>query len=357
MPHPEDAEQPLEGDPVAGLPVTDADASLVTTTLDPRRSVQILDLRAEETLDLGVDVQEFGSFAATDVGIWVEVDDGSVVLVDWDSRAPIATAELPSLFDPRSMYAFHDGTLVVTYDSSPSLTVLVDADGTARCRMDGGLTPFGLVVDRELWTFDARRIDLSSCADLGAVVGDDGSGWAVGAAAGDVVYRGGSTGVKRLERQADGTFAVDGRLDLTGELWDVVVVDGDPWIAMGEVLVQADPDTLEPREQVPVARSCAEYLRLAVVDASIFVVNECEGTLSRVDAAEATVSGVWGLPDDGGDHELRVVPVDDDGLWFADVEQTGEPFHFDADEDRFERLPDGVRSADLYGFFLDVRRR
>ena len=65
----------------------------------------------------------------------------------------------------------------------------------------------------------------------------------------------------------------------------------------------------------------------------------------------------WWLPTDGeSDQEVGGLVVGD-GIWFVDVEQIGEPYRFDFDTHRFERMPISRQQAEsIYALVWDVAR-
>jgi hypothetical protein len=84
-------------------------------------------------------------------------------------------------------------------------------------------------------------------------------------------------------------------------------------------------------------------------------VDDCSGFLAEVDPATGEYVEAWMFPhDDGSDQEIYGVRVGD-GIWFVDVEQSGEPYRFDFAERRFERMDIPREVAEIiYALVWDV---
>ena len=87
----------------------------------------------------------------------------------------------------------------------------------------------------------------------------------------------------------------------------------------------------------------------------LYVVDDCMGVLYRLDRSASLAEG-WQLPlDEGSDLEIFGGIGTTEGIWFADPEQTGEPYFFNPRRSRFEQIPLKLKQdARLFALEFDV---
>jgi hypothetical protein len=200
-----------------------------------------------------------------------------------------------------------------------------------------------------------RRIDPRDCAVLGPL--DAAVAGFTGVQAGPVWYTSSDAEGHTVTRvdMGGGEPTEPTSTDL-GRLVNGLLPHGDSlWVAAGADVVRLDATTLDV-ESDTTAFECADWAYpVAVARESLWLVNDCDGVLARVDTSSGAVTERYLTPLDGvSDSELSAVAVDD-GIWLVDAEQTGEPYFFSYDRERFERLPDTLRSPDLYALDFHVR--
>jgi hypothetical protein len=246
------------------------------------------------------------------------------------------------------------GVVAVTAGPAQSLRmVVVETGGGIRCRTE--ITSDLLhLVGSELWDVaGGRRISLEDCGRRGAaerrterviaVVGSGDAVFGLGPQGGIVRYDTSGGGLRRTAaRQGMGV------LDL------VVGADG-VWGTTQEAVVLLDSENLEIVEEWEVL-DCpyGGYPLPILAGGHLWVVNDCEGRLHRIDPRDGSADKWWLPHDDFSDQEILAVAAED-GLWFVDAEQTSEPYFFSFERERFERLPDGLRDPEIWAWTVHVR--
>lgn len=245
-------------------------------------------------------------------------------------------------------------------DDESRQTAMFDAAGSAHCTgpKGTGLTNRWL---GQLWTDDARtRLDPVSCELSDGLQIPPGS-----SVSNFVIER--DAYVMANERDADAPAGSSSRTTVrrfdveTGQQlsssapvdvlrYDVVVHGDEVWVIAGTKVLRLDARTLEQLGTAEVPNEfpeCEGTQYLQPQGSDVYLVDDCSGILYLLDPSTALPVKGWGFPyDDGSDTEIHATSTDE-GIWIINAEQTAEPYLFDTEEQRFERLPfpDSVTST------------
>jgi hypothetical protein len=338
-------------DPIAGLPVTSSQATLVVSTFGDDPHLSIIDLAAgtATALDLGRDPH--GPLGVGERAIWSVDLAGRLQAVGWDGE-PVPDPRVgyvPVIGDVAGVTPLPDGALLVTAWSrqDPDVLTVLDHDGSERCSM---APPGPAPADwDDLFTVDGAP--LSTAANCAAPLPPDGYDAAAVHEADDgtVLWLTGPPWTL-VRATADGD--VLGEAQLGEFVYTVARHDGTTWALDGDAVVALDA-ALEVVRRWEVD-ACPAVAYPIVAAGSVWVIDDCQGRLFRFDAQTGAVESWWFPHDNASDQQIHAVAASD-GLWFVDIEQTGEPYFFDPDQERFERLPDELRDPDVYGLDFAVR--
>lgn len=337
-----------EGDPLAGLPVTSLKDVLASWPVVDGEPLVVADLasgRVDSFADADTAALEGVTF--TPDGSLVYVDGPSslaVVTGDGERRSVRLDGEIDEIFSVEMI-----GERIVLRPSPQSGSeelVALSADGSAICT--GPAQPFGALVAGGWAWFDnlGSRLDPVSCeVERGLDVSNDPSEASPLIAAlrvdGEDVFVAGDTSVSRFDL---GSGRLEGRSEEPMDLvMDMVVRDQELWVIDGTELIVLDAETLEASRRVELG-VCDGTASFVEAGGSVYVLDDCTGTLTMLEDATGEPAAAWDLPSDGESDSMMRPVVAGPNIWMVNGEQSMEPIVFNTAMERFERLPDDVRS-------------
>jgi hypothetical protein len=341
-PTPHDSPEALEFDPVGPLPPTAVTDRLVVSTVgDDQPPLLLVNLARRRVVALGRSGLERADAVFSGTILAFTIDDRTLGILDVDAPDSITSVSLPDEVPGVISSLVGDGVgfivaVGVPQDPAdpygrrgPGPYVLYGSAGELRCVTEETIAAPGVVdlLDGVLWIDHfATEVDRTDCTTSPGLrdVGD--FYWAAGTIDGDVVLAGddtvtlydGATGIRRA-----------GSEPLGDDVNSAAVAAGSIWAMVDGYIVRLDPGTLRVVHRAgPLGCDGSPY----VLDGggSVWVVDDCSGILAEVDPATGDYVDAWWLPTDGeSDREVGAAVVDD-GIWFVDVEQTGEPYRLGA---------------------------
>lgn len=337
-----------ENDPLAGLPVTSLKDVLASWPVVDGEPLVVADLasgRVDSFADADTAALEGVTF--TPDGSLVYVDGPSslaVVTDDGERRSVRLDGEIDEIFTVEMI-----GERIVARPSPQSDSdelVALSSDGSSVC--SGPAQPFGALVAGGWAWFDnlGSRLDPVTCqAERGLDVSNDPSEASPLIAAlrvdGEDVFVAGDASVARFDL---GSGRLEGRSEEPLALvMDMVVRDQELWVIGGTELIVLDAETLKEirRLELGVCDGTASFVE---VGGSVYVLDDCTGTLTLLDDATGEPAKAWDLPSDGESDSMMRPVVAGQNIWMVNGEQSMEPIVFNTAMERFERLPDDVRS-------------
>ncbi|HEX2052342.1 MAG TPA: hypothetical protein VHJ78_01270 [Actinomycetota bacterium] len=351
-------------DPLAGLPSAASSARLLVSTVDDGVPLEVLDLEERSSAGIsgipGGGLQQ-GAFTP-EGGVAFVAGPRSIGFVEPDGRRRPGTADLPAGVPGEITTLAVAGNVVVAGSlqtdqgaQRPGRSVLFELDGRHRCDGPEG-TQLSWFRAGWLWSPDLRsRIDPATCA---AMTG--------------LELRGYEGPLFFLTAGPNGYLSSDGysvsRFDLaTGKVQATSPAQKEPithallrddlWVLAGSRLLTLDPATLRVTASKRVLE-CAYNPSLLEARGRLYLLDDCQAALYRLEPSSGNVVEGWALPVDGeSDVQVYGVPTGE-GIWFVDVEQSGKPYFFDPVEARFERLPlDPQQAEPVYALVFDVHPR
>jgi hypothetical protein len=338
-----------QDDPLAGLPVTALKDVLASWPLADADSLVVTDLaagRVDSFDDADTEALRGVTFAP----------DGSLVYVD----GPSSLAVIGNDGQRRSIRVDGEieriaivemiGQRIVVRPSIKSADndrlVAGNTDGSSMCT--GPAQPFGDITAGGWAWFDdlASKLDPVTCrSERGLDVTNDPADAAPLVSAvhvdGERVFVAGDASVSRFDLDS-------GRLEATTKeplplVMDMAVRDQEVWVLHADELAALDADTLEMERRVKldVCEGTASFVETST---SVYVLDDCAGTLTLLDDTSGDPVKAWELPSDGMSDSMTGPVVAGPNIWMVNREQSAEPFVFNAETGRFERLPDEVRS-------------
>ena len=350
-------------DALAGLPATASAATMLASTIDDAAPLLFIDLGARRVTRItGVrdgGLQE-GLLAPGGGALFVERPRAVGRVTATGVRRPFAELP-PEVPGEINRLALADGALVATTrvagppDRSPvpGRAVVFSPDGRLRCVAPVDAS-FAWVAPGSVWSDDLRtRLDVATCA---TTPGLDLAGYAgplsFPTSDGDAYPLLPDRVVRRFDL---GSGAVVATSPVLGVIEDVAVVGRAVWVGTNERIYRLDRDSLEVDASHRFA--CTYSPRFVAAAFGLYVIEDCEGVLWRLDPETAEPVEGWALPlEEGSDIQAVGVPTRE-GIWIVDLEQTGEPYFFSPERRRFERLAiDRALAHPIFALSFDVSR-
>lgn len=206
-------------------------------------------------------------------------------------------------------------------------TAVVGLDGSIRCEGPAGGPLFSLYRAGSMWTQDLRfRLDPATCAVSPGLALEGNEGPLFFLAEGSSGYL--TADGYSLSRFDLATGAVvESSAKQAQLISDALLHDGEIWMLAPDEIVRLDPVTLEEKSSKRLLES-GYTPSFARHQQDLYLVDDCMGVLYRLDRSASLAEG-WQLPlDEGSDLEIFGGIGTAEGIWFADPEQTGEPYFF-----------------------------
>ena len=332
-------------DPLRGLPETSSQSKLLVSTSSDDVPLQVLDLAAGRTFGIsgvpGGGLQ-LGAFTP-DGGVAFVASPREVGFLEPSGVRRPAVMELPAS-TPGTITALvvaGDAIVVSTGignpgQQRPGRSVVLGPDGMLRCEGPEG-TVFSWFRAGSVWSLDLRsRLDPASCASSSGLdlKGNEGPLFFLDQGSAGYLSRDG----KSVSRFDLGTGKVAASSSNLPEfISNAVLHGGDVLVLAGGELVRLDSATLKVKGSQRLLE-CAYTPSLVEQNQALYLLDDCEGVLYRLSESLLLHEG-WRLPlDEGSDIEAFGVGTNE-GIWLVDVEQSGEPYFFNARRERFEQIP------------------
>lgn len=352
-------------DPLRTLPETSATSTLLVSTVgDEADGFVVIDLEQRTAFALDLETDPGAPVSVDRNGIWYVSTGGEIGYVGWDGE---------QIDDPRAgpwsgrgapmwAHALTDGNVLIgvgetavrTFDTAYG--VVLGPDGSTVCRFDPNPAIAWEVDQVELVpTKDGSVIDTTDCSTVRPPDGRPDAPFIAGLDDGSTLWGDAENGFTRASR--DGEVLAHGPpVGAIRSGWWPVVGDTALWIVdhelPGAVRIGLDDLLVEQRWLVPM--ECGANAYVIERQREGWLTDDCDGLLSPLEG-QVVVTDQFAFPHDGqSDQEIFGVDAAD-GIWFVDYEQTGEPYFFDPDEARFERLPDGLRGDSIFALTFFVR--
>jgi hypothetical protein len=348
-PHPHTP--PVEFDPIAPLPVSAATDRLVVSTLgDGQAPLLYIDLGLHEVVPLTDATATRLDAAFAGDGLAYTIDDRTLaVIADLDNPDVRVEAALPDdvpgvisgLAGDDAGFVVAVGVPLDTADPygrrDPGPYVLFGPDGTLQCVTTATApSPWPISLAGGVLTFNVRtEVDRDDCRTRSRLADVALDAVVIGSLDDRLVLA--DTTTVALADAASG--ALLRRSEALGEfVTAAIVADGAIWALADGDLLKLDPETLEVVHRAgPLPCVATPYLLEG--GGSLWLVDDCSGFLAEVDTGSGEYLEAWMFPhDDESDQQIAAAVVGN-GIWFVDVEQSGEPYRFDLDRRRFERMP------------------
>ncbi|HEX2149004.1 MAG TPA: hypothetical protein VHI31_02350, partial [Actinomycetota bacterium] len=234
----------------------------------------------------------------------------------------------------------------------PGRSVVLDLDGKLRCEGPEG-TLFSWFRAESVWSLDLRaRLDLGTCTSSPGLDLKGNEGPLFFLSEGNAAYL--SPEGNAMSRFDLATSKVTNTSQRHEDfISSAVLYGGDVVVLAGGELVRMDSATLKVKSSQRLLE-CAYTPSLIEQGDALYLLDDCEGVLYRLSDSLSLDEG-WQLPlDEGSDIEISAVGTDD-GIWLVDVEQSGEPYFFNARRERFEQIPAELKNAaPIYALVFDL---
>jgi hypothetical protein len=366
-PTPRDVVEPVGHDPVAPLPPSSATDRLVVSTVgDDQSPLLLVDLSRHRVVPLGDPGLDWADAAFSSTSMAFTIDSRTLGVLDVEDPDSVRMVSVPdnvpgvisSLVGDSLGFIVAVGVPQGSDDPygprDPAPYVLYGPSGDLRCVTDARIEAPGSIalLDGVLWLDHlATEVDRTDCATRPGLQDVPNDSWVTNTTGGVVVLAVGDTvmvydsetGIRRAESEP-----------LGGDVGSVVIASGAIWTMADTDIVKLDAGSLEVEHRAG-PLDCDGDPYLVEGGGSVWMVDDCSGILAEVDPATGDYVDAWSLPTDReSDQDIDAVAMGD-GIWFVDVEQTGEPYRFDFSARRFERMPIARDDAEpIYALVWDV---